>query len=146
MGPPLLRRHDPLQPGRNDPGRQLGPGVIEVDQVIQIFFIGGHFPGQVDDHDLIFPAHFPDSVVEGVIHLFEFLVADAVVAAVAADGAAHDQELVYLDDGATPLPAVEVIGDVAHQYFWVVRGANDNGVSDNSNRVGEFDFALVPGQ
>ena len=70
----------------------------------------------------------------------------AWVAAVAADGAAHDQELVYLDDGATPLPAVEVIGDVAHQYFWVVRGANDNGVSDNSNRVGEFDFALVPGQ
>jgi len=68
------------------------------------------------------------------------------IATVAADGATHDQELDYLDDGTTPLPIVEVIGDVTHQYFWIVRGANDNGVSDNSNRVGEFDFALVAGQ
>ena len=77
LGSPLLRRNDPLQPGRNDLGRQLRPGVIEVDQVIEVFLVRGHFPGQVDDHDLIFPAHFPDGVVEGVIQLFEFLVADA---------------------------------------------------------------------
>lgn len=47
--------------------------------------------------------------------------------------------------GSDPSPNVTVIGDVNTNYFWVVRGRNGDGVSDNSNRVGEFDFALVPG-
>lgn len=49
----------------------------------------------------------------------------------------------YADDGS--LPTVQVIGDPATNYFWVVRGQNGEGVSENSNRVGEFDFALVAG-
>lgn len=60
----------------------------------------------------------------------------------------------YTDDGVdrysagssdTLLPTIQVIGDPATNYFWVVRGQNGDGVSENSNRVGEFDFALVKG-
>ena len=60
----------------------------------------------------------------------------------------------YTDDGADgyyaepddpQLPAVQVIGDVTTNYFWVVRGRSGGHVSGNSNRVGEFDFALAPG-
>ncbi len=50
----------------------------------------------------------------------------------------------FNDDGAVGI--VQVVGDADNNYFWVVRGANWRGVSDNSNRVGEFDFALVRGQ
>lgn len=49
------------------------------------------------------------------------------------------------DDGTTPPPAVKIIGDTAVNYFWVLRSRNGDGVSALSNRVGEFDFALVPG-
>lgn len=49
----------------------------------------------------------------------------------------------YPADGT--LPAVQVIGNTAINFFWVVRGQNGESVSGNSNRVGEFDFALVPG-
>lgn len=52
----------------------------------------------------------------------------------------------YYNPPADPqLPPVQVIGDPATNYFWVVRGRNSDGVSENSNRVGEFDFALVAG-
>lgn len=68
------------------------------------------------------------------------------VASVVADSYVHDQSIVYLDDGVQGILAVTVIGDPQHQYFWVVQGANGTGVSESSNRVGEFDFALVPGQ
>ncbi len=40
-------------------------------------------------------------------------------------------------------PSVTVIGDVSHQYYWLVRASN--GEHADSNRVGEFDFALVKG-
>lgn len=49
----------------------------------------------------------------------------------------------YPADGT--LPAVLVIGATTTNFFWVVRGQNGESVSGNSNRVGEFDFALVPG-
>lgn len=43
------------------------------------------------------------------------------------------------------LPAVQVLGNPAVNYFWVVRGQSGPDVSANSNRVGEFDFGLTPG-
>ncbi len=51
----------------------------------------------------------------------------------------------FNDSGAGAVPPPVVIGDPATNYYWVVRGANWRGVSPNSNRVGEFDFALTPG-
>lgn len=57
----------------------------------------------------------------------------------------------YIDDGIDRYAAdgtvgpVTVIGDDAHNYFWVVRGRNGDGASEPSNRVGEFDFAVVQG-
>lgn len=39
----------------------------------------------------------------------------------------------------------DTVGDPAHNYFWFVRGQNVRGPSPNSNRVGEFDFALTRG-
>jgi hypothetical protein len=42
-------------------------------------------------------------------------------------------------------PTVTVLGDVAHNYFWAVRGGNTAGEFDFANRVGEFDYRLVPG-
>ncbi len=51
----------------------------------------------------------------------------------------------FTDDGAQPPPPVQIIGDPAVNYFWVVRSRNGDGVSEPSNRVGEFDFALTPG-
>lgn len=42
-------------------------------------------------------------------------------------------------------PTVTVLGDVAHNYFWVVRAGNSGGEFDFDNRVGEFDFGLVKG-
>ncbi len=50
------------------------------------------------------------------------------------------------DDGTSPPPAVQIIGDPATNYFWVVRSRNGDGASEPSNRVGEFDFRLTPGQ
>jgi hypothetical protein len=40
-------------------------------------------------------------------------------------------------------PPVKVIGDVDHQHYWVVRASNGELV--DSNRVGEFDYALFRG-
>ncbi len=52
----------------------------------------------------------------------------------------------YYNPPADPqLSKVQVLGVPAVNYFWVVRGQSLDGVSGNSNRVGEFDFALVPG-
>ena len=59
-------------------------------------------------------------------------------------GYAPDDPAGFTDDGAAG--GVQVVGDADHGFFWVVRGANWRGASPNSNRVGEFDFALVPGQ
>ncbi len=42
-------------------------------------------------------------------------------------------------------PNVTVLGDVAHNYFWVVRAGDNIPEYDYDNRVGEFDFTLVPG-
>ncbi len=42
-------------------------------------------------------------------------------------------------------PAVTVLGDVAHNYFWVLRAGNSGGEFDFANRVGEFDYRLVKG-
>lgn len=42
-------------------------------------------------------------------------------------------------------PTVTVVGDAAHNYFWVVMAGNDANELDFANRVGEFDFALVKG-
>lgn len=50
----------------------------------------------------------------------------------------------YAADGI--VGPVQVIGDPAVNYFWVVRTRNSAGeVSDIQNIVGEFDFALVKG-
>ncbi len=42
-------------------------------------------------------------------------------------------------------PPVTVLGDVDHNYFWVVRAGDPTPDYEYNNRVGEFDFALVPG-
>ncbi len=42
-------------------------------------------------------------------------------------------------------PTVTVLGDVTQNYFWAVRAGNSGSEFDFANRVGEFDFALVPG-
>ncbi len=59
------------------------------------------------------------------------------------------QPVPYTDNGidyfAPYLAPVTVIGNVQINYFWVVRGRNGGSVSGNSNRVGEFDYKLVPG-
>jgi hypothetical protein len=49
------------------------------------------------------------------------------------------------DDGTTPPSPGPIIGDPAQNYFWVMRSRNGTSVSANSNRMGEFDFQLVPG-
>jgi hypothetical protein len=50
----------------------------------------------------------------------------------------------YAGDGVVPM--VQVVGDVANNYFWAVRSRNEaNEVSGIQNRVGEFDFRLVAG-
>lgn len=49
----------------------------------------------------------------------------------------------YSADGT--LPAVQVVGNAAVNYFWVVRGQSGDGASGNSNRAGEFDYDLVTG-
>jgi hypothetical protein len=50
-----------------------------------------------------------------------------------------------IDTGATPPPTVQIIGDPAVNYFWLIRSRNGDGVSTPSNRGGEFDFQLMPG-
>ncbi len=52
----------------------------------------------------------------------------------------------FTDDGATPPPPVQIIGDPGTNYFWVLRSRNRDAASGLSNRVGEFDFALVAGE
>ena len=49
------------------------------------------------------------------------------------------------DNGTNPPAPGPIIGDPAQNYFWVIRSRNGDGISANSNRVGEFDFRLVPG-
>ncbi len=51
--------------------------------------------------------------------------------------------LSWTDDGS--VGSITPIGDVDNNYFYVVRAKNGSGWSANSNRVGEFDFAIVPG-
>ena len=40
----------------------------------------------------------------------------------------------------------DAAGDAANNYAYVIRGINAYGAGDVSNRTGEFDFALTPGQ
>ena len=47
------------------------------------------------------------------------------------------------DDGF--VGGITPVGDIATNYFYVVEAANVVGRSAHSNRVGEFDFSLVPG-
>ncbi len=54
--------------------------------------------------------------------------------------------MAFVDAGTVPPPPVTIIGDPATNYFWVVRSRNGDGVSEVSNRVGEFDFGLVAGE
>ena len=60
-------------------------------------------------------------------------------------------EVSYIDDGVDRYAAdgtidtVQVIGIAAVNYYWVVRSHCGGTPSGNSNRVGEFDFALTPG-
>lgn len=50
----------------------------------------------------------------------------------------------YYGEGDPQLPAVQVIGDTATNYFWVVRSRNAGGeVSGPSNRVGVYTFMLA---
>jgi hypothetical protein len=63
-----------------------------------------------------------------------------------ATGFEPGQEMQYMDDGTTVAPPVVTVGDPLINYTWVVRGANWRGLSGSSNRVGEFDFVLVPGE
>lgn len=58
----------------------------------------------------------------------------------------------YFSPAGTPDPQAAttfthsgVAGDVAYNYFYVVRAVNADGESANSNRVGEFTFGLTPG-
>lgn len=51
----------------------------------------------------------------------------------------------FEDGGALPPPEVQIIGDATTNYFWVARSRNGDGASALSNRVGEFDFSLTPG-
>lgn len=51
--------------------------------------------------------------------------------------------LTWTDTGT--VGGITPIGDVATNYFYVLQAANDAGHSALSNRVGEFDFALTPG-
>ena len=60
-----------------------------------------------------------------------------------AGGYAVGDPVGFTDDGT--VGPVQVVGDAANNYFWVVRGANWRGASGDSNRAGEFDFALVRG-
>ena len=65
----------------------------------------------------------------------------------AGDGASFS----VIDNGVNPPAQWPLFGDPAHNYFWVVRSRNGDGVSantggsTNTNRKGEFDFQLVPG-
>lgn len=52
----------------------------------------------------------------------------------------------FTDDGTNPPPPVQIIGDPDTNYFWVLRSRNRDAASGLSNRVGEFDFALVAGE
>ena len=51
--------------------------------------------------------------------------------------------LFWIDDGF--VGNITPIGDVANNYFYVVRAQNSVGWSAASRRTGEFDFALKPG-
>jgi len=47
--------------------------------------------------------------------------------------------------GEMTYPDAGVVGSTAQNHFYVVRGFLDGGASGPSNRVGEFDFELMPG-
>ena len=57
---------------------------------------------------------------------------------------AETTNLNWNDDGS--VGPIIPIGDVNNNYFYVVRAQNSAGWSTSSNRTGEFDFALRPGQ
>jgi hypothetical protein len=50
-----------------------------------------------------------------------------------------------MDNGINPPAPRPIIGDPTQNYFWVLRSRNSDCISANSNRTGEFDFRLVPG-
>ncbi len=56
---------------------------------------------------------------------------------------AETTSLNWVDDGSNG--PIAPIGDVANNYFYVVRAQNSSGWSLSPNRKGEFDFALTPG-
>jgi hypothetical protein len=49
------------------------------------------------------------------------------------------------DGGAIACTDATALGDPATNYFYLVRAFNAAGASADSNRAGEFDFALQPG-
>ena len=49
------------------------------------------------------------------------------------------------DGVSSPFPVPGMIGDPANNHYFLVLAQNDCGVSGPSNRTGEFDFTLVPG-
>lgn len=99
--------------------------------------------------DLSWPHLEPDATYEiwrGASPYFDPEDAGIQVGTVDAQaaGVSAGDEVHFDDDGA--VGPVQVVGNVDNNYYWVVRGANWRGVSPDSNRVGEFDFALVRGQ
>jgi hypothetical protein len=42
-------------------------------------------------------------------------------------------------------PSVTVVGDKAHNYFWIVSAGNASSEYAHDNHVGEFDFGMTPG-
>jgi len=59
-----------------------------------------------------------------------------------AGGYGSGSVLEFVDDGS--VGSVQVVGDIANNYFWAAEGLTNNG-SGFLNYVGEFDFALVKG-
>jgi hypothetical protein len=55
---------------------------------------------------------------------------------------AETAALAHTDAGSD---GVDVVGDVAHNYTYIVKAVNAAGESTASNRASEFDFALTPG-
>jgi len=68
-----------------------------------------------------------------------------------AGGYGSGSEIPVIDDGIDRyaldgvVGPVQVIGDVANNYFWAVQARAGDGVSGVINYVGEFDYALVKG-
>ena len=84
-------------------------------------------------------------ILRGLTPYFDPNVTGSLVTTVSASVAGQGATITLDDSGTTPPPPVQVIGDPAQNYFWVIRSRSSTGVSAPSNRVGEFDFQLVPG-